>query len=310
VFRIGVRCEGTFRDSKNGKIYNVSAVAPLGSGAFISEDGFGVTNKHVEVVTQDKDFGRRIALNKLMEQISQQGDNKDAYLSSLASMSDLEELKTVNIKLTPIVILPNGEEMPFKTVVSGAPVGEGKDVALIKVNVRNAPVLKLANSNEVKLAEYVMALGYPMSGDSAFLNEKSSNIVSITDGIVSAKKKLKDGSSVIQISAPAYYGSSGGPVVNNRGEIVGLVTFGGNDAVSGFTFIVPSNTILEFVEQVRVNNQEGLVNQKYRQGLQLYAQGKYQQAMQKFQLVKRLFPHHSEVERLLDACQKEIASKN
>ena len=107
--------------------------------------------------------------------------------------------------------------------------------------------------------------------------------------------------------APAYYGSSGGPVVNSRGQMIGMVTFGGNDAVSGFTFILPSNTIMEFVEQAKVKNQESFVNQKYRQGLQLYNQGKYQQAMQKFQLVKRLFPYHSEVEQFIKACQKEIA---
>ncbi|AFY35228.1 periplasmic serine proteinase [Calothrix sp. PCC 7507] len=85
------------------------------------------------------------------------------------------------------------------------------------------------------------------------------------------------------------------------------MTFGPND---DFTFIFTSNTIQEFLTSAKIANQQGLVNLKYREGLQLYSQGKYNQALQSFELVKHLFPQHSEVEKYVKQCQQVIANSN
>lgn len=160
----------------------------------------------------------------------------------------------------------------------------------------------------MKLLDSVTVVGYPgLVENSSLFNDESFYKASFTRGQVSAKKNLKDGTPVLQITAPVPKGNSGGLVLNDNGEVIGLVTFGPDD---NFTFLFTSNTIQEFLDSAKINNQQGLVNQEYRQGLQLYSEGKYTQALQKFQLVKRLFPQHSEVESYLDKCQVIIANGN
>ncbi|RUT04078.1 hypothetical protein DSM106972_049920 [Dulcicalothrix desertica PCC 7102] len=69
-----------------------------------------------------------------------------------------------------------------------------------------------------------------------------------------------------------------------------------------------SNTIQEFLTSLGVTNEQGLINQKYNEGLQLYNQGEYARALQVFQLVKRLFPYHSEVDKFIQQSTQIIAS--
>lgn len=204
--------------------------------------------------------------------------------------------------------LPNGDQLPFDIEKSGAPVGEGPDVSIIKINVKNAPVLEMADSDPVRPLDPVTVVGYPAAAESPALRRDASHIASFTDGKVSARKMLKDGSQVLQISAPVTHGSSGSPVLNAKGEVIGMVTFGGDQVngqeISGFSFAVPSNTIKAFIGQAGIANVESVVNRKYQEGLAFYEQGNCKQASVKFEEVKTLFPQHSEVERLLQSCRQ------
>jgi serine protease Do len=79
---------------------------------------------------------------------------------------------------------------------------------------------------------------------------------SFTDGSVSAQKVMKDSSRVIQVSAPTRPGNSGGPVINELGEVIGIVTFGSAN-YENYTFIIPSNTIKSFMQQVGIAHKQG-----------------------------------------------------
>ncbi|MGH9883868.1 MAG: FHA domain-containing protein, partial [Pyrinomonadaceae bacterium] len=157
--------------------------------------------------------------------------------------------------------------------------------------------------------------GYPGAADtfnSGVLDSKSALEASITDGKVSAtNKKSSSGAPILQVSAPATHGNSGGPVMTDKGEVVGLLTFGGdrvnNQEVSGFVFVVPSSTVQEFVKAAGVANALGPADTAYREGLELYWDQRYSKAIPKFEEVKRLFPEHSEVARLIQSSQQSIA---
>jgi serine protease Do len=135
------------------------------------------------------------------------------------------------------------------------------------------------------------------------------NEASFTDGKISAKKFL-DGSPLLQISAPITHGNSGGPVINSKGEVIGISTFYMIDynanpfgqQVSGFAFIVPSNTIRDFLQQAGALNNEGRVTKSYREGLTLYSLNLCRQAQQKFLEVQKLFPQHPTVEKFINKC--------
>ena len=112
----------------------------------------------------------------------------------------------------------------------------------------------------------------------------------------------------MQTNTAATHGNSGGPGLNDAYEVIGLLTFRGdvvnNQEVQGFTFLVPSNTVMEYVKAAGASNTQGLTDSLYREGLGYYWDQKYSLAIPKFEEVKRLFPQHSEVDKLIQSSQQ------
>ncbi|OKH56006.1 serine protease [Calothrix sp. HK-06] len=294
VVRVVLGCKAKAYSVKTGKIYSFSEIIGTGSGFFVNSNGYIVTNAHVT----------DLSIKECQEYLEYQANEK---LEAEGKPSvDTKDLKWVEIKPVTQVYLPNGDKLPYKVITSGKRFDEGKDVSIIKVNITNAPVLKLATANQIKLGDSVKVIGYPGAIDLPELfNDSAFYESTFTSGEVAAKKALKDGTPVIQLSAPALPGNSGGPVVNEQGEVIGILTFG-LLTKDNFNFAFTSNTIYEFLDKAGISNDEGIVSLKYREGLQLYSQGKYTQALQNFKLVKHLFPQHSEAEKFAQSCQQII----
>ncbi len=93
------------------------------------------------------------------------------------------------------------------------------DIALIKVDARNLPVAPMGDSENLRVGEWVCAIGNPLAYDHT-----------VTVGVVSyLGRKLFDSSldNYIQTDAAINFGNSGGPLINGRGEVVGI-----NSAIS------------------------------------------------------------------------------
>src|SRR5687767_7530141 len=295
--------------------YNVQNVA-LGSGFFISSNGYIATNAHVVSTTREGEEKAKQALfYHMVQQIGQQlgRDPRSLNHAFINQHSNLISFQKIHH-----VIIPDGSSFPFEIKQYGAPVGEstdqGKDVAVVKIEVRNAPVLKLGDSDRVQLQDHVTVIGYPVEADtfqSGMLSQKSAFEASITDGKISARKTASTGAPILQTSASATHGNSGGPVLNDAHEVIGLLTFRGDTVngqeVSGFAFVVPSNTVLEYVKAAGAENKEGPTDTAFKEGLDYYWTDQYSSAIPKFEEVKRLFPQHSEVDRLVQSSQQAKA---
>ena len=126
-----------------------------------------------------------------------------------------------------------------------AGVAKDLDIALLKVDSMELPALPLASYRELRQGEMVFAFGSP---------EGLRNTV--THGVVSAVARQSDPDSpqiAIQTDAPINPGNSGGPLVNVKGEVVGMDTFilsqsGGNE---GLGFAIPSATIRTAFRQLK-----------------------------------------------------------
>jgi hypothetical protein len=252
---------------------------------------------------------------QMVQQIGQQigKDPRSLNANFINEHSQLQSFTVIHH-----VVIPDGTALPFEIKQYGAPTGEGndqgKDVAVIKIEVKNAPVLKLADSDKVQLQDHVTVIGYPGAADtfnSGLLSSKSSLQATINDGKISAKKTASSGAPILQTSTAATHGNSGGPVLNDANEVIGLLTFRGDTVngqeVSGFSFIVPSNTVMEYVKSAGASNDLGPTDNFYREGLNYYWDQYYSSAIPKFEEVKRLFPQHSEVDGLIQSSQQAKA---
>ena len=314
VVRIYDGYEGELVWMKSGKVYQVAAFG-FGSGSFINPNGYILTNAHVvEAAKAGEEKGKEMLFEQYLMMLGRDY-NEDPRRWSRETIIGIGQ-NTQMRSITPIrvVVLPDGSSFPFEIKSYGAPVGQGKDVAVIKIEVKNAPILKLGDSDKVQLQDHISVFGYPGAADtsqSGALSRKSALEASITDGRVSAKKSAADNSPILQISAPATHGNSGGPVISDKGEVIGMLTFRGDTVggqeVSGFAFVVPTSTVMEFVRQAGTTNEEGIVDSRYREGLDYYWDGYYSKAITKFEEVKRLFPQHSETDLLIRDSQQSIS---
>lgn len=87
-----------------------------------------------------------------------------------------------------------------------------RDLALLRIPANNLSVLRIANEENIAIGDRIYVIGNPMGFQGTF-----------SDGLVSAKRMV-EGVSIIQISAPISPGSSGGPVLNEKGEVIGVAT--------------------------------------------------------------------------------------
>src|SRR5262249_57954582 len=139
----------------------------------------------------------------------------------------------------------------YSPPVAGDPSGmSGRDLALLKVPGENFPILRLADSKVVQIGDPIHIVGFPgVVLSHELLNKSASVEASVTNGAVSGFKEDVSNNAVIQTDAPAAWGNSGGPAVDDRGMVVGILTFvslapgSEGSIVQGFNFVIPSQAV-------------------------------------------------------------------
>ncbi|MEJ7830304.1 MAG: trypsin-like peptidase domain-containing protein [Segetibacter sp.] len=170
-----------------------------GSGVFISNDGYIVTNNHV-----------------------------------------IDGADEINITLT--------NRRSYKATLVGA--DPSTDIAVLKIDGKNFPYLVYGNSDDVKLGQWVLAVGYPLTLD-----------VTVTAGIISAKARSiginrrqseSPIESFLQTDAAVNPGNSGGALINTDGQLIGV-----NSAIAsptgsyaGYSYAIPVNIVKKAVNDL------------------------------------------------------------
>ena len=183
-------------------------------------------------------FGDRMPRGQAPEERKQQGLGSgvivrpDGYI--LTNHHVVDGADTITVELT------DRRTLTAKVVGSDAP----SDLAVLKVDASNLPIVPLANSDLIKVGDVVLAVGNPLGVGQT-----------VTMGIVSAKGRatgLGDGSfeDFLQTDAPINRGNSGGALVSTQGELVGinsqiLSPSGGN---IGIGFAIPANMAKQVME--------------------------------------------------------------
>lgn len=143
-----------------------------------------------------------------------------------------------------IVRLDEGKEYPAKVVG----LDQDTDIALIKIEAKDLPYLKLANIDDVEQGQWAIAIGNPLGLQS-----------SLTVGVVSAKGRnnldLSRIQDYIQTDAAINRGNSGGPLLNINGEVIGMntaiVTNMATGGYMGIGFAIPSNFLQTVMDEIK-----------------------------------------------------------
>ncbi len=140
----------------------------------------------------------------------------------------------ISLRQLPAITVSLGDKRELRAQIVG--VDPTIDLALLKINARNLPTMPWGDSSQLKVAQWVLAIGNPFQ-----LNQ------TVTLGIVSALGRTSLGISgyedFIQTDAAINPGNSGGALVNTRGELVGINTaiFSQSGGYQGIGFAIPSN---------------------------------------------------------------------
>ncbi len=270
-----------------------TAIGGTGTGWFMTPDGYIATNAHVVDDIHNGDDLAKVALRReLYKQIRKEvGAEFDRMpQSQLAYLDSKIVLKSIDKRA--YVIMPDGSKLDYEVKSFGKP-GSGNDCAIIKVKIENAPTLPIGDSTRSQVEDHIVVLGYPGVADAQdLLDEKSQLQASVTDGSIAAIKNASSGEQILQISAPITHGNSGGPAIDQRGNVVGLATFGSD--VQGFNFLVASSTLLEMVKGLKIEPKQSETNKVWNEGLEHYWADEYTDAIHDFEQVQLLFPAHSE----------------
>jgi hypothetical protein len=132
------------------------------------------------------------------------------------------------------VTLRDERELDVVEVLAASP---DHDLALIRVPARGLPPLPLGDSDAMRPGDPVVAIGNPLGLEDT-----------VSNGLVSARRKVDEGLEILQISAPIAPGSSGGPIFNEHGEVIGVATAvleGGQN----LNFGVPARYLAAMIKQ-------------------------------------------------------------
>jgi serine protease Do len=117
------------------------------------------------------------------------------------------------------------------------------DVAVLKIDAKNLPVVPVGNSRNLQVGEWVLAIGSPYGLES-----------SVTAGVVSAKGRALPGDQVpfIQTDVAVNPGNSGGPLFNTRGEVVGINSqiYSQTGGYQGLSFAIPIDVAVRIKDQI------------------------------------------------------------
>ena len=141
------------------------------------------------------------------------------------------------------VIVTLTDKREFKAKIIGA--DKRSDVAVLKIEATGLPPVKLGDVNRLKVGEWVMAIGSPFGLDNT-----------VTAGIVSAKQRdTGDLLPLIQTDVAINPGNSGGPLLNLRGEVVGINSqiYSRSGGFMGISFAIPIDEAQRVAEQLRSN---------------------------------------------------------
>ncbi len=282
-----------------------------GSGFVIHPAGLVLTSGHVVAPTRDRaalerELRRNGAIAALVQHFPVEDlraiyrdQGLESSIAALASAGQLGAETVVNS-----VELSNGDSIEYSIRVYSPDLSErGTDLALLKIERTNLPVLRLGDSESVRVGDSIWSIGYPAVASSTddviggWLSRESDLEPTFNPGTITAIKRNVANVPVLQTNVAIYRGNSGGPAVDRNGEVVGISTWGHSQAEQ-IKFLVPINVAKDVVAKAGIPlNVDGDFSRNFRAALDAAANGRWLAARSSLDSAAQFFPNSPDVIR-------------
>jgi serine protease Do len=303
---------GRFFKSAYDYMKQPEEITASGTGFFITGDGYVATNCHL--IESDNAFIKRQFILTAFQQITDGNiqalenswaakfteQQKSSLYTTFASVyTRLFPMSLYDLKKNIYVVYPHDENKDSvikklaSVIVKGSPM-PGKDVAILKIDGDSTlPTLKIDGGELPNVGEQLFVYGYPgPATNNDFVSAGSAIEPTLTTGIVSAIKNSVNGWPVIQMDASINHGSSGGPVCNSQGEVIGLTTFGSLEntggLAAGLNFAIPISILDAYIDSAEITPAQSNSTKLFLEGLNFYNKKYYHKALSSFEKVKQL----------------------
>ncbi|MGQ9625234.1 MAG: trypsin-like peptidase domain-containing protein, partial [Candidatus Bathycorpusculaceae bacterium] len=289
------------------------SVAALGSGFFVTADGYIVTAGHVvfcfthKDITQDlytKYFLVESAFQVIVQEFADAGyyltPEEQAllweYVLTYGEIKDsLRQVYAVLGEVRPTLTEVRSKGWTAR-IIDVSPFFE-RDIALLKIEPPSnyCPVLLMGDSSKVSTGSNVYSFGF--ADVTVFAEELGVETLlapSMKEGKISQKRLTSMQTPCFETSASLTYGMSGGPGLNDKGEVIGICSMGAvreGIQVAGFNFLIESNVASSILSEANVKSKNvlGPIDEAFIQGLKYFYAGHYSAAKQKFEICTGLF---------------------
>jgi S1-C subfamily serine protease len=294
VVLIEFKAQAYLNDNRDGKAYGPFKLGYSGTGFFVSSDGYIATASHLAALTNDQ-IKNAMVETYLTGDVNQAGCQAagncpammDKYRAGYQAATSLSELQSTLTIYTQDMNAASQDTVGLPAQLkSSSPFGQS-DIAIIKVNAENEPVLPLGSASSVQSQDPVSIIGYPSVSNTG---AQTLLVPTVTTGSITALKQgsadigLAPGVNIYQTDATIEFGNSGGPAINENGQVVGLVSFGLYDSGGGAgKFLISVKEIQDQVRQAGASNALGQIDHLWRQGLSYFDQHRYVKANAAFQ---------------------------
>jgi S1-C subfamily serine protease len=197
-------------------------------------------------------------------------------------------------------------------LISGSDEGfTQSDVALLKIDVSNAPLLRLGQPADIAQGQSVSIIGFPHDAENALV-DNDELAASITLGTISSIRTAAGGNArLFQTDTDASVGNSGGPGVSDSGQVLGLLTYRFKDDITqnaAKSYLRDVGDLRDLIERNNfILDTNSRVQAAWSEGLRQYSRGRLTRSIPLFEEVVKLYPAHRLAPSYIASAEQGIA---
>lgn len=253
-----------------------------------------VNDDRIRKATNSEDLTKR-CINGFKDYYAQHLELDDVETQTAIVLQSAQPGQNAQPKVIPSEIKKIGTEMPQE------------DVAILTVKgENNLPTIALGDDKSVAAGQQVRSIGFPGAindSDSKTLPEPT-----LTTGAVSARQ-----GSLIQTEAAVSPGSSGGPLFNEQGEVIGIASFlKQNEAgapVGGAYFFVPITIAKQFLQAEGITPKDSDVSHDYQRAIELFQSKQFHKALALFKDIRDRNPNFPYIQQKISQTMNELPNE-